>query len=593
MENPPLRVKRGSLKADPLGMRRALRPLALLALVTCVAIPLFAVNVVDDLVGNDLDGFKRKVALLDIDLRQEPYLAIYLKGAKEIKHEVVQYLVDAGAGIDAPDEERGLPPLVWAISRDDSWAVDLLLKAGANPNARLPGLESMLEYFGSDCAELSVTPLYYAAMFDSGSSTKALLTKGAKPSLQVLARKGPRAEPSPSASASAAPSYGPAQGRATPAPTPTPVAGVDGWVGLKSSLMEYSLHFYAWSAARELWLWDPSLSQAPVADSFKDITFWIVTGDMQRVKRFLATDSGDSLRLFPCAIDAEVVPAIELLVKLNQGKPLRFDWGDSQTSALLLAMKDKKRVAGDALVKALGLAVPEESKVEPGNFQMGASDGLVADKPVHQVSLTVPYALALNETTRALWTAVMGQDPSKNRDSMDQPVDTVGWAEAASFCNALSWAFGLEPCYEISDKGLKCDFAKKGYRLPTEAEWEFAARGGKLSRGYKYSGSQDAEPVGWHSANAAAKSHPVKQKQANELGLFDMSGNLWEWCWDVFASYKPGAQTDPKGEAEGSARVLRGGGYDMGPGFMRTSLRDSKDQGYKGAAIGFRLARTL
>jgi formylglycine-generating enzyme required for sulfatase activity len=226
--------------------------------------------------------------------------------------------------------------------------------------------------------------------------------------------------------------------------------------------------------------------------------------------------------------------------------------------------------------------------VDGGTFQMGAAG--VAE-PVHSVSLSSFY-LGKYEVTQKQWVTVMGSSPSAFKGD-NLPVESVSWYDAVDFCNRLSAKEGLEPCYTISGTTVSCDFSKNGYRLPTEAEWEYAARGGRSSRGYTYSGENDAGRVGWYSGNSGNTTHPVGGKQANELGLYDMSGNVWEWCWDWYGSYGSEAQTDPRGPSSGSNRLWRGGSwYNDDVSYLRASSRSRAGPGDRPFNIGFRVARS-
>jgi len=150
----------------------------------------------------------------------------------------------------------------------------------------------------------------------------------------------------------------------------------------------------------------------------------------------------------------------------------------------------------------------------------------------------------------------------------------------------------LLPCYTITGNSVRCDFSKDGYWLPTEAEWEYPAKGGRSSGGYKYAGGNDMEAVGRHGGNAGSVTHPMGGKQANEQGLYDMSGNGFEWCWDWHEAYGSTAQNDPKGPTSGSYHVLRGGswaasGYCMRCGYRSHDGADAVGDG----SFGFRVAR--
>jgi formylglycine-generating enzyme required for sulfatase activity len=151
------------------------------------------------------------------------------------------------------------------------------------------------------------------------------------------------------------------------------------------------------------------------------------------------------------------------------------------------------------------------------------------------------------------------------------PITGVSWNDAKAYCEWLSQKTG------------------KTYRLPTEAEWEYAARGGSKSVGYKYSGSNNIDEVAWYDGNSGSKTHPVGQKKANELGIYDMSGNVWEWCGDWYGSYSSSSQTNPIGAASGSNRVFRGGSWYFIAIYCRSANRDDSTPDTRNGSIGFRL----
>ena len=199
-------------------------------------------------------------------------------------------------------------------------------------------------------------------------------------------------------------------------------------------------------------------------------------------------------------------------------------------------------------------------RVEAGTFTMGATpemkDPYDWEKPTHQVTLTNDYYIGKYEVTQALWKAVMGENPSIFKGD-NLPVEQVSWDDCQEFICKLN---------RITDKT---------FRLPTEAEWEYAARGGKKSRGYQYSGSNNLSDVAWYADNSGSKTHAIGSKQANELGIYDMTGNVWEWCQDWYGRYDGSSQVNPTGAASGSSRVFRGGSWSSTARNCRSSYRGS------------------
>ena len=191
------------------------------------------------------------------------------------------------------------------------------------------------------------------------------------------------------------------------------------------------------------------------------------------------------------------------------------------------------------------------------------------EQPVHSVTVSSFY-MGETEVTQALWKAVMGTNPS-HWEGDNLPVERVSWDDCQEFIRKLNQLTG------------------KDFRLPTEAEWEYAARGGKRSNGYKYAGSNSLGSVAWYADNSDRKTHAVKGKSPNELGLYDMSGNVWEWCGDWYGNYGSGSQTNPKGAGSGSRRVLRGGSWYYNAGRCRVSSRGRNDPGSGDFDYGFRL----
>ncbi len=214
--------------------------------------------------------------------------------------------------------------------------------------------------------------------------------------------------------------------------------------------------------------------------------------------------------------------------------------------------------------------------VAGGTFTMGDSSSVPFVLPRHSVTLDSFY-IGKTEVTQGEWKSVMSTNPIYFRSvGEDAPVENVTWYDCISFCNKLSIREGKTPCYSVSGKtdpaawpkdtatlnSVVCNFTAKGYRLPTEAEWEFAAKGGTLSKGFKFSGDSLVANSAWYFSNSGAKTHAAGTKTANELGLNDMSGNVWEWCWDWYGAYSSAAQSNPRGPAVASKRILRGGSWD-------------------------------
>lgn len=213
--------------------------------------------------------------------------------------------------------------------------------------------------------------------------------------------------------------------------------------------------------------------------------------------------------------------------------------------------------------------------VKGGTFTMGAADeDTDADsdeKPAHEVTLS-GFAIGETEVTQELWEAVMGSNPSHFKDAY-KPVEQVSWDDCQNFIAELNKLTG------------------KTFRLPTEAEWEYAARGGNKSKGYKYSGSNTIGDVAWYGENSGEKTHAVKTKMPNELGIYEMTGNVWEWCSDWFAEYQGVSQTNPTGPLSGSYRMRRGCSWFNDARPCRVSYRDYNDPGLRKDNLGFRLAQ--
>ena len=210
-----------------------------------------------------------------------------------------------------------------------------------------------------------------------------------------------------------------------------------------------------------------------------------------------------------------------------------------------------------------------------GTFTMGASSeqtGAYSDEsPTHSVTLS-DYYIGETEVTQELWSAVMGGNPSNFTGNMQRPVEMVSWNDCQTFITKLN---------ELTDET---------FRLPTEAQWEYAARGGNQAQGRLYSGSNTIDDVAWYTSNSSSTTHPVKTKAPNELGIYDMSGNVWELCSDWKGYYSSAAQTDPTGPSTGSYRVYRGGGFGNHATNCHVTRRSSSQPTVAYCDLGLRLA---
>jgi len=259
--------------------------------------------------------------------------------------------------------------------------------------------------------------------------------------------------------------------------------------------------------------------------------------------------------------------------------------------------------------------------IPSGSFEMGSPDeevGRQSDEVQHTVTLTGNFRLGETEVTQGQFEACMGYDPSYFSGS-NLPVEDLSWHEAAAFANRASAGEGRESCYTCTGSGASVTCAPDGnpyncmgYRLPTEAEWEYAARGGIAERAFPNGGGLVSvndvsdcdgdlgldngdvlDDEAWYCGNSDSETHPVGDLDANGYGLYDMSGNVWEWAWDWYGDYPSGTVSDPTGPSTGSYRVCRGGSWIDSPRPARVALRYWLDPGYRRRYLGFRLARSL
>jgi formylglycine-generating enzyme required for sulfatase activity len=225
----------------------------------------------------------------------------------------------------------------------------------------------------------------------------------------------------------------------------------------------------------------------------------------------------------------------------------------------------------------------EMAIIPAGSFLLGDDRGEDDERPAHRVRLAAFY-MDVCEVTQASFQAILGRNPSKVQGA-DRPVERVSWLAAVQYCNMRSAREGFRPCYDL--KTLACDFAADGYRLPTEAEWEYTCRAGTTTR---WSFGDDPGVLaghGWFKGSAEKTTHPVKQKRPNPWGLYDVHGNVAEWCNDYYAErYDPAAAENPRGPANGTQRVLRGGSWVSGADDCRCSARQSAPPVFADACFG-------
>jgi len=211
----------------------------------------------------------------------------------------------------------------------------------------------------------------------------------------------------------------------------------------------------------------------------------------------------------------------------------------------------------------------EFALIPSGTFIMGSSESEIArddDELQHRVNLTRSYYISTKEITQSQWREVTGENPS-NHICNDCPVEGVNWYECIEFCNLLSKSEGYEPVYTVDGQSVTWEKKKRGYRLPTEAEWEYACRAGTRTPTYNGADEQDILNIGWCRENSDGETHPVGRKLPNEWGLYDMCGNVWEWCWDRYTEFRRDTRDDPTigwptySRNPPTERVLRGGSY--------------------------------
>ncbi|MDY0218365.1 MAG: formylglycine-generating enzyme family protein [Candidatus Cloacimonas acidaminovorans] len=314
-----------------------------------------------------------------------------------------------------------------------------------------------------------------------------------------------------------------------------------------------------------------------------------------QVIMLVSNNGGDSYTFFPTHTSG----AIGNSVSAGTGK--QITWHPAQDGMSIGTNYKIKLIARDnpsPISQPVGFIT-----VEGGTFNNGTSD----------VTISTFY-LDKYEITQGEYQAVMGTNPADEYGVGNAyPVYYVTWFNAIEYCNTRSMQENLTPCYSYkvgeidygtnpgnwpsdwntpdNQHNVNCSWTANGYRLPTEMEWMFAARGGNLTNNYTYSGSNDIDNVAWYTDNSGSTTHPVGGKQANELQIFDMSGNVWEWCWDFYGDYPSEPQTNPTGPTSGYTRVCCGGSWNFNASNCTVSSRDNNSTIGAFPNVGFRVCR--
>ena len=289
------------------------------------------------------------------------------------------------------------------------------------------------------------------------------------------------------------------------------------------------------------------------------------------------------------------------------GKAKRMTWDSSKAAQNVVGRKEKasreeKNHAMDLSAGFPPVVQPAERPeinevihfqglgmvwVPAGSFQMGVED-IYNASPMHKVTLQA-FWMSATQITQALYLCMMGTNPSQFTGKINRPVEMINWYDAVRFCNRLSEHAGLEPSYDLDT--WDCDFTRNGYRLPAEAEWEYACRAGTTTKYYTGDTENHCAQAGWYKANSGSTTHPVSRKEPNAWGLYDMHGNIWEWCHDWHSSYSSESQTNPTGPQTDSFRVMRGGSLGCYAEGCRSAARGMYDPNGRGSSIGFRVVR--